>query len=196
MPRSFCKKNTRGLIFVLSAPAGTGKTTLVSMLTHEFPDVVASISYTTRRPRGVEQEGVHYYFISPEEFAHRQAEGEFLEHAEVYGCHYGTSKAWVEQRLAAGQHVFLVIDTQGAAQLKEKIEATYIFVSPPSLEELARRLRARKTEPRADVERRLEWAKHEMEAGRAYDYEIVNDNLDAAYQVLRSIVIAEEHRIR
>lgn len=196
MPIPLLGNLKRGLVFVLSAPAGTGKTTLVSMLTHEFSNVEASVSYTTRQPRAGEQEGVHYHFISEAEFAQRQAAGEFLEHVELYGYFYGTSKTWMENRLAKGQHIFLVIDTQGAKFLRDQFSAIYIFVSPPSLEELERRLLARKTEPREETERRLQWAKKEIEAGAEYDYNIVNDNLAIAYQVLRSIVIAEEHRIR
>lgn len=196
MPTPLIGNLARGLVFILSAPAGTGKTTLVSMLAQEFPRVAASVSYTTRLPRAGEQEGVHYYFIDEAEFDSRQAAGEFLEHVELYGYRYGTSKEWIENHLAKGQHVFLVIDTQGAMYLKDKLDAVYIFVRPPSIEELGRRLLARQTEPSEVVERRLLWAKQEMEAGMAYDYYIINDNLETAYQVLRSIVIAEEHRIR
>lgn len=196
MPTPLIGNVKRGLVFVLSAPAGTGKTTLVSMLAQEFSSVVASVSYTTRQPRAGEIEGAHYHFISDAEFKRLQAAGEFLEHVELYGNYYGTSKAWVENRLKKGQHVFLVIDTQGAMFLKDKIDAIYIFVKPPSLQELGRRLLARKTEPRQVVEQRLLRAKQELEMGMKYDYSIVNDNLEIAYQVLRSIVIAEEHRIR
>jgi guanylate kinase len=196
MPSPLIGNLKNGLIFVLSAPAGTGKTTLVSMLTHEFSNIVASVSYTTRQPRAGEQEGVHYHFITETEFARREIEGEFLEHVELYGNRYGTSKAWIDGRLAQGQHVFLVIDTQGALFLKDKLEAVYIFVQPPSFEELERRLQARKTEPSEEMNRRLQQAKKEMEIGMTYDYSIVNDSLEIAYQVLRSIVIAEEHRIR
>jgi guanylate kinase len=165
MPAPLIGNVERGLIFVLSAPAGTGKTTLVSMLTQEFSSVVASVSYTTRLPRPGEEEGVHYYFIDEAEFQQRQVAGEFLEHVKLYGNYYGTSKAWMENHLSKGRHVFLVIDTQGAMFLKDKMDAVYIFVKPPSLEELGRRLLARQTEPREVVERRLLWAKQEMETG-------------------------------
>ena len=194
MPCPLIGNLSRGLIFVLSAPAGTGKTTLVSMLTHEFPTVVASVSYTTRLPRPGEQEGVHYHFITEREFVQRQEAGEFLEDVELYGYRYGTSKVWIQEHLAKGEHVFLVIDTQGAMFLKDKIEATYIFVRPPSFEELERRLTSRRTESEEVVQKRLAWAKKEVGCTHFYDYKIVNDDLEKTYQVLKSIIIAEVHK--
>lgn len=185
----------KGFLFILSAPAGTGKTTLVEMLTKEFPNVVASVSFTTRQPRPNEVEGVHYHFISKEEFLQRIADGEFLEHVELYGDYYGTSRLWVESQLVQGKHVILVIDTQGAELLKSS-KAITIFIAPPSIEELERRLRLRQTETKETIEKRLLWAKKEMDAQKNYDYLIINDDLANAYQALRSILIAEEHRIR
>jgi guanylate kinase len=187
---------SRGQLFILSAPAGTGKTTLVQLLTRDFACVVASISYTTREPRPGEVDGIHYYFISKDEFLKRVEIGEFLEYVELYGDYYGTSKIWVDNQLEQGKHVILVIDTQGAALLKNKIQATTIFVAPPSMEELERRLTLRQTESQEVIEKRLEWAKKEIQAQKKYDYLIVNDDLSNAYQALRSILIAEEHRIR
>jgi guanylate kinase len=187
---------SKGGVFVLSAPAGTGKTTLVRMLSQEFPCVYESISCTTRPIRPGEVEGQDYYFLSQEEFKKRISQGDFLEYAEVFGYYYGTSQALVKKQQEMGKHVFLVIDTQGAMQLKEKqFPAVYIFVSPPSLEELKERLIKRQTENIEVIEKRLSWAKAEIEALRHYDYHIINDNLTMAYAVLRSIVIAEEHRI-
>lgn len=186
----------KGLLFILSAPAGTGKTTLVQLLTRDFPCVVASISYTTRQPRPGEVNGIHYYFISREEFIRRINASEFLEYVELYGDYYGTSKVWVEDQLAKKNHVILVIDTQGAQLLKNKVKAVSIFVAPPSVEELEKRLKLRKTESPEIIEKRLLWAKKELEAQNHYDYLIVNDDLSHAYQALRSILIAEEHRIR
>lgn len=186
----------RGLVFILSAPAGTGKTTLVQRLVNEFPVVLASVSYTTRAPRAGEVNGLHYHFVDEAEFLSRIAKDEFIEYVQLYGNYYGTSRVWLEEQLDQGKHVFLVIDTQGALLLKEKIKATYIFVSPPSLEVLEKRLLVRKTESQDVIQKRLGWAQQEMTAKDAYDYLIVNDELDTAYQVLRSIVIAEEHRIR
>lgn len=185
-----------GLVFILSAPAGTGKTTLVQKLVQEFSTIVASVSFTTRLPRPGEIPGAHYHFLSKEEFVRRIVQGEFLEYVELYGDYYGTSRLWVEDKLLQGMHVILVIDTQGALQLKDKIEATSIFVSPPSLRELEKRLKERKTESQEVIEKRLAWAEQEMLVRSSYDYLIINDDLEIAYQVLRSIIIAEEHHIR
>lgn len=184
-----------GLAFVLSAPAGTGKTTLVKMLVQEFPCVVESISHTTRPQREGEIHGEHYYFVTREEFERLIAEKAFLEYVTLYGDYYGTTYASLEQRLHEGKHVVLVIDTQGALQLKNKFPAVFIFVMPPSLEVLQQRLIQRKTENSSVIERRLEWATSEIKASQYYDYCLVNDDLSIAYQALRSIIIAEEHRI-
>lgn len=189
------KKN--GLIFVLSAPAGTGKTTLVSMLCEEFPRVTSSISCTTRAARPGEVPGKDYHFLSREEFEERIKAEDFLEYAKVFDYCYGTSKEFVLKEQKAGRHVFLVIDTQGALQLMEKaFPATFVFVHPPSLQELRERLVKRKTESEEVIEKRLSWAQKEMAVADRYDYQIVNDELDRAYDILRSILIAEEHKSR
>lgn len=185
----------KGIAFIVSAPAGTGKTTLVERLVEEFPCVMASISYTTREPRGGEIEGLHYHFISDAEFQEKIAMGDFLEHVRLYGYSYGTSKEWVEARLNEGKHVVMVIDTQGAQLLKKIFPAVSIFVQPPSLAELERRLHGRATEPPAKIQERIQIAKQELDAVKNYDYQIINDDLEVAYQVLRSIFIAEEHRV-
>jgi guanylate kinase len=185
----------RGLTFVLSAPAGTGKTTLVRMLSDEFSCVHESVSCTTRPLRAGEKEGVDYYFLSVEAFAKKRAQGDFLESAEVFGHHYGTSRQKVEEQLARGQLVFLVIDTQGAMQLQEKnYHACYIFISPPSFETLRDRLVNRQTDSAEVIEKRLSWAQEEIARKERYDYHIINEELPCAYAVLRSIVIAEDHR--
>ncbi|MFI5334360.1 MAG: guanylate kinase, partial [Chlamydiales bacterium] len=125
----------KGLVFVLSAPAGTGKTTLVRMLREEFHNIVESVSCTTRPPRHGEVSGRDYHFISEKEFEKRIESGDFLEYAQVFGCFYGTSKSFVMEEVEKGKHVFLVIDTQGAESLRQKkFQATFIFLSPPSLE--------------------------------------------------------------
>lgn len=185
----------QGLTFVLSAPAGTGKTTLVNMLTKEFDCVKASISCTTRPKRTDEIDGVHYCFLSDEEFSKKVEEGEFLEHVTLFGYRYGTSKKVIEQMKAAGNHVILVIDTQGALTLMGKESAIFIFLMPPSLEELGRRLMERGTETHESLASRLSEAGREIAIASAYHYVIINDNLPTAYQVLRSIIIAEEHRV-
>lgn len=186
---------SRGSVFVLSAPAGTGKTTLVRMLSSEFPCITESISCTTRKPRPGEIPGKDYFFLSHEEFEAKIQAGAFIEHAKVFGEYYGTTREFVESHQQEGKHVVLVIDTQGALQLMKGIKATFIFVSPPSLQELRTRLFNRKTDTHESIEQRLEWATHEMTMASHYDYHIVNDNLHVAYDVLRSILIAEEHRI-
>jgi guanylate kinase len=188
---------SKGLIFVMSAPAGTGKTTLVRLLTDEFSCVSGSISCTTRSPRKNEIPGKDYHFISVAEFEQKIEAGDFLEYAQVFNHYYGTSKEYVQKLQEMGKHVILVIDTQGAMQLKEKkFPATFIFVSPPSLEALRERLFTRQTEPLAVIEERLSWAKKEMGLSKSYDYHIVNDNLQVAYDALRSILVAEEHRTK
>lgn len=183
----------RGLLFIVSAPSGTGKSTLVDRLVKEFPQaVVRSRSSTTREPRGSEQNGVDYDFLTREAF---EKQTDFLERVEIYGHLYGTRRSVVERLLNEGKHVILVIDTQGALKLKKEVEATYIFISPPSFEELERRLKGRHTEDPEAVQKRLEWSKREMQMVSFYDYNIVNDELESAYQIFKSILIAEEHKI-
>lgn len=185
-----------GLLFIVSAPAGTGKTTLVRLLTQNFPSVVESISCTTRSPRPGEVDGKDYFFLTREAFEEKKKRGEFLESAEVFGHFYGTSKVFVEEQRRNGKHTILVIDTQGAAFLQsQNIEATYIFISPPDLDVLKERLSGRKTENEKEREERLSWACKEMQCSASYDYLIVNSELKIAYEVLKSILIAEEHKV-
>jgi guanylate kinase len=187
----------QGLVFVLSAPAGTGKTTLVRMLIRDFDCIAESVSCTTRPIRPGEVSGVDYHFLTEVEFQQKIQLGDFLEHAQVFGHEYGTSRTFVEQQQQAGKHVFLIIDTQGAMQLRKKnFPAVYVFLSPPSLDELKMRLDKRQTESKEVIEKRLSWAEKELEMVRYYDYHLINDELDDAYAILRSIVIAEEHKVR
>lgn len=196
MPQQLIGNLPKGLVFILSAPAGTGKTTLVRMLSKEFPCIVESISCTTRAPRSGEREGIDYHFLSTADFEKKIHQRDFLEYAHVFGYHYGTLHADVEKELNQGKHVFLIIDTQGAMQLKKKaFSGVYIFLSPPSLEELKERLTKRKTDTQETIDKRLHGAKAELEMMAYYDYHLVNDNLDLAYHILRSIVIAEERRV-
>lgn len=189
-------EGSEGGMFIVSAPAGTGKTTLVHRLVQEFPEVKASISYTTRQPREGEIPGVDYHFISEAEFEAKIVEGDFLEHVKLYGTYYGTSRQWILAQQKQGIHIVLVIDTQGALQLKGHLSASFIFIRPPSLQVLQARLVKRHTESPEMIEKRLEWAKRELKAVHYYDYQIINDDLEVAYQVLKSIVIAECHRVR
>ena len=185
-----------GTLFVLSAPSGCGKTTMVREVMRQLPKLVFSISHTTRQPRDKEQHGENYYFVSPDAFTElrdREPSG-FLEWAEVHGNFYGTSKYEVERLQAAGQDVILDIDVQGAEQVMAKASPVTIFIAPPSMQELERRLRGRGTEDNATVMLRMQNAKKEMEAAVLYDYLIVNDVLEEAIDCLKSIIVAERCR--
>ena len=186
----------KGLLFIVSAPAGTGKTTLTERLVAEFPCVVQSLSTTTRKPRGDEVEGVHYRFVTREQFLQEVEEGQFLEYAEVYGEYYGTHKKSVEQQRLSRKHVVLVIDTQGAELVRSNSEVVSIFIAPPSMEELRKRLELRQTESQERIAERLKWAESEIKRAAEYEYFLINDDLEITYQVFRSIFVAEEHKCR
>ncbi len=186
----------KGILFVISAPAGTGKTTLVHMLCRQFPQISVSVSCTTRSPRENEIDGVHYHFLGKEEFENSVKQGRFLEFVELYGHYYGTSLDFVEEMLNSGRHVILVIDTQGAIKLKKCMAAVFIFIVPPSLEVLKERLVKRGSETEEDMQQRLDWAKHELSFVKEYEYSVINDHIDSAYEVLKSIIIAECHKTR
>lgn len=186
---------SKGLLFVLSAPAGTGKTTISEKLQKEFPgQVVQNVSCTTRSPRDHEVNGKHYHFFDKPQFRKLIDEDAFLEYAEVYGHYYGTLRKTVEETIKEGKHVLLVIDTQGALHVQKKIDSTLIFLKPPSIEELFERLRSRSTESTQEIETRIKQAEYELKQSVHYDYIVVNDELEIAYDVVRSIIIAEEHR--
>jgi guanylate kinase len=187
-----------GLLLVLSAPSGAGKTTLARRFVAAHPDAAFSVSATTRPPRGAERDGVDYHFVSPERFAALVAEGAFAEWAEVFGQRYGTLRATVEESLGQGRIAVFDIDVQGGEQVKARWpdRATTVFVLPPSMEELERRLRARSTETDAAVARRLSVARAEIARGGAgYDYLLVNDDLDAAQAQLEAVVTHERARL-
>jgi guanylate kinase len=186
----------RGLAFVLSAPAGTGKTTLAKMLFQEFDCISSSVSFTTRTPRANEEHAKDYHFVTHEKFEKMIQFDQFLEYAKVYQDFYGTSRQFVESELERGRHVLLVIDTQGALQLMKTFKAVFIFVKPPTLSVLRSRLSLRKSETEETLERRLSWAEKELAHAPSYDYQIVNDDLQTAYTVLKSILIAERHKNR
>jgi len=197
MSRKVLGNIDKGLLFVISAPAGTGKSTLVEMILSEFPDEIAeSCSCTTRSPRPGEVAKKHYEFVGIAEFEERVASKEFLEYAKVFGNYYGTRKEEIARLQAEGKHIVLVIDTQGAMKIKQQIPAIFIFISPPSIEELRRRLFKRRTEDEEKIQERLLWAKQEIAMAQNYDYHITNDHLTITYHVLRSIFIAEEHKRR
>lgn len=186
---------TKGLVFVMSAPAGTGKSTLSELIVSELaPHVVKCTTCTTRKPRKKEVPGKDYHFLSKEIFMQKRDAGEFLEWVEVFGHFYGTLKTSVEEATSHGKHVILVIDTQGALKLKDFYKAVFIFIAPPSMEELEERLTQRKTESPEMIEERLKWAETEIKRAESYDYFLVNEHLRTAVDVLKSIIIAEEHR--
>jgi guanylate kinase len=187
----------KGLLFVVSAPSGTGKTTLCRAMTRVFPGLHYSISYTTRPPRPGDENGRDYYFLSPAEFQERIDRNDFLEWAEIYGCRYGTSRSLLEKIRGEGRDVILDIDGQGARQLREQdVGGTFIFLLPPSLGELRRRLSLRGTEEEAAMQERLRKAQAEMAAACGYDYLIVNDDLEKAKGQLQAVIVAEHQRRR
>lgn len=191
-------KGGEKLLFVISAPSGTGKTTIVEELVRRHPDDLArAITCTTRKPRQKERDGVDYRFFSKEEFDRRKGRGEFLESATIYGNEYGTLKETIEGHHGEGKHVFLVIDVKGSLELIQKgVSAIFLFILPPSDRELEERIRGRKTETEEMIHKRLERARFEMEKKSFYDYILVNDDFDQACDVVQGIVIAEDHKNR
>lgn len=186
----------RGLLFVISAPSGTGKTTLVERLVQILPNLRMSRSYTSRGVRPGERDGVDYHFVSRAEFEAMIAEHAFLEYADVFGNLYGTAAADVDSMLAEGQDVVLVIDVQGARQVRQRgADHTAVFVMPPSFATLERRLRGRSTDPEDALQRRLETARAEVSSYREYDYVVVNDDLESTVVRLQEIIAAERSRV-
>jgi guanylate kinase len=185
-----------GLLIVLSAPSGTGKTTLARRLLAELPDAIFSVSVTTRKPRGREQDGVDYHFVDVAAFQERIERGEFVEWAEVYGHFYGSSQAVVDEARARKGVAIFDIDVQGGLAIKRKHPDTVlVFVVPPAMDELERRLRDRGTDAEDTIRRRMLAARSEIERGVAsYDYIIVNDDFERAYRDLHAVVIAERSR--
>ena len=186
-----------GLLLVLSAPSGAGKTTLARRFVAAHEDARFSVSATTRAPRGAERDGADYHFVSPERFAALAAEGAFAEWAEVHGQRYGTLRATVDEALAAGRLAVFDIDVQGGARIRAAFpsRAVTVFVLPPSLDELERRLRARSTEADDAIARRLAAARQEIARGAAeYDYLLVNEDLERALRQLETIVASERAR--
>jgi guanylate kinase len=187
----------RGLLFVVSAPSGTGKTTIVERLVHVVPDLSLSRSYTSRPFRVGECDGVDYNFITRARFEEMVRQSAFLEWADVFGNLYGTGAEDSERELASGRDLVLVIDVQGARQVRQRRRDTIgIFVLPPSFEILERRLRGRSKDSEEAIRRRLLTARAEVDAVAEYDYVVVNDELDGCVDRLRAIVLAERARLR
>ncbi len=186
----------RGNIFVVTAPSGAGKTTLVAALLAADPLIRLSVSYTTRAPREGEVDGKHYHFVRREDFLLRLQQGEFLESAEVYGNFYGTSQRWLQQQLDAGNDILLEIDWQGAQQVRALFpDAIGIFILPPSLEVLEQRLRSRAKDSEESIVRRMASAREEINHVEAFDYVIVNEFVDEAVKDLVSVVRSQRVRI-
>jgi len=188
-----------GILYIISAPSGSGKSTLVTELRKSVPNLDFSISYTTRKPRGSEQDGREYYFVTREEFERMVAAGEFLEHADVFGHYYGTARRFMEEAKKNRRDLLLDIDVQGARQVKEKFpHAVSIFVLPPSRAELEQRLRRRseaeKMKSQDVIKRRLEEAGREIENYPSYDYILINDRLEQSIDTLKAIVLSERVR--
>lgn len=183
----------KGNLFVISGPSGVGKGTICRAFMEKHPEVYLSISATTRKPRAEDAEGVTYFFISEAEFRERIARGEFLEHTCYCDNYYGTPKDKAMEQLDAGRDVILEIESDGAMQVRAHFpEGIFIFVCPPSLEELKRRLAARGSETPEEICARLEKAKSEFPRARKYNYILINDSVSAAVERLEAIIVAEK----
>ena len=184
----------KGMLLVISGPSGTGKGTLIEKLMKDDPTLVFSVSATTRAPRPGEIDGVHYHFVSNEKYDELVAEGAFVEYATVHGNRYGTLRSEVYQRLERGENVVLDIDVQGALNvIASENEKVSIFILPPSMKELRRRLTERGTETPEQVETRLGNAAWEISQKDNYEYKVINDNLDDAIRTVQAIIEAEKH---
>ena len=179
--------NADGKLIILAAPSGAGKSTIAARL-RDVGAARLSISHTTRPPRSNEHEGKQYFFVGEDEFAAMRARGEFLEWAKVHNNFYGTSEKWVREQLAQGETVLLEIDCQGAEQVRAKMAAVAVFVSPPSMAELERRLRSRGENAPDEMRQRLAAAEEEIRRKDEFDYVIINDDLDASVARVRDII--------
>jgi|SRR5277367_6588536 len=188
----------RGIVFIVSAPSGAGKTTISRAAVGQIPGLAMSVSLTTRAPRDGEVEGVDYHFVDEDEFIRRRDGDELAEWARVFEASYGTPRAPLDDAIAGGRDILLDIDIQGASQIRDKYAAdtATIFVLPPSFSELEGRLRGRRTESEDAIERRLKKARLEASAYPKYDYLIINDDRDSSVASLAAIVAAERRRVR
>ena len=191
------RQKSKGLLIVISGPSGAGKGTICNRLIEDMKDTKISISMTSRAPRGKEVDGVEYYFVSKEEFEERIKNDEFLEYAVVHNNqYYGTPKAKIEEDLSKGKNVILEIDIQGALKVKEKVsEALFIFIMPPSMEELKNRLIKRNTETKDKILERFKTAYNEINEFTKYNYVVVNDKVEKAVEKVKSIITAEKCRV-
>ena len=186
----------KGLLMVVSGPSGTGKGTVCSELLAQAEDLAYSISATTRQPRAGEVDGKNYYFMDKAEFEQKIAEGGFLEYANVYGNYYGTPLGKIEERLVKGEDILLEIDTQGALNVMKKCpDGLFIFLVPPSLAELERRIRGRGSETEESLQKRMGSACKEIEDGKKYSYVVVNDTVKHAVHRILAIRAAEHCRV-
>jgi guanylate kinase len=187
--------NNHGTLYIFSAPSGAGKTSLVTALLESTDNIMVSVSHTTRAPREGEVDGQHYHFVDIPSFEKMVADNAFVEHAQVFDNYYGTSQAAIEARLAEGIDVILEIDWQGARQVRDRMQATSVFILPPSRPELEKRLRGRGTDSDAIIQRRMRDAIREMEHYAEYDYIVVNDAFDTALGELEAIVTSQRLQI-
>jgi len=186
----------RGLLIVISGPSGAGKGTLCEKLREKNPGIKISVSVTTRPPRNGEVHGINYFFITKEEFYRLRDEDKLLEWAEVYGNFYGTLKEHVEEVLKRGEDIILEIDIQGALKIKEKCpEGVFIFIIPPTMEELKRRIKKRATETEEEILKRFQGAFRELNFVTRYNYIVINDQVDEAVKKLEAIIMAEKCRV-
>jgi guanylate kinase len=186
-----------GLPIIISAPSGAGKTTLCQALKKRLPDLNFSVSHTTRPPRNNEQDGVDYHYISKEKFLEMTDREEFLEWAKIHGNYYGTARKNVEDTLQKGKDLVLELDVQGVEALRNlKYKGLYIFILPPSMEELEKRLTERGTESDDQIKQRLEAGKKEIEKKHLYDFTVINENIDVSVEAILTIIRAEKERMR
>ena len=182
-------KNSKGILFIVSAPSGTGKTTIVRQILKIFPDIVFSVSATTRKKRENETEGIHYYFLTEDEFKEKIARNEFAEWEKFYDYYYGTFRKYIDENLETGKSVLLEIDVKGALKLKDSYpDAVLIYILPPSFEELVNRLKNRQTEDETDFQKRIERAELELRLKDKFDYFINNVEIEQAVSDLKGLI--------
>lgn len=183
--------NLVGTLYIISAPSGGGKTSLVRALVSSVPNLFISVSHTTRLMRPGEQDGINYHFVSDDQFQKLLQQNIFLEHAEVFGHYYGTSRAWVEEQLAQGHDVILEIDWQGAQQIRQRFKQNVsIFILPPSCEALQKRLMTRAQDNLSVIDKRMAQARNEMSHYFEFDYLVINDIFENALEDLRTIILS------